>query len=497
MVTAPPRTVRATATALAAGLALLALLFRDEIAAALRVWTNSTAYNHCFLVLPIAAYLAWDRRATLVGIAIRPAPWVGLAALPLGAAWLAAERLGIMEGRQLVLIGFVELLCLAVLGWRMFGRLAAPLLYLFFLVPFGEFIVPTLQAITTRFIEFGLGLTSLPYFIDNYVIEIPEGTFYVAEACAGLRFLIASVAFGVLYAVLIYRGWLRRTVFIAVSIVVPVVANGLRALGIVWLGHMLGSAQAAAADHVLYGWIFFSIVILLLVALGLPFRQDTAAPASRPAPAPPLPAALGASLAAAALLVACAASGPVAAGMLDRRVSVAASPAVDLQMTGCTAVAGPRNGVRQYSCEDGAIRLLVAVFSPRTGPGPVLAEQRRMLGLVAGADIEVARLDLPGSPVPWRLAESHEPPPSAALTALWIDGQPSAGGLAMRVRQAITSLGGGRFAPVVVVAELDFSTAPPGRSRDWPEERLRAFLSGHPELPAALARLAAGAVSPP
>ena len=63
-------------------------------------------------------------------------------------------------------------------------------------------------------------------------------------------------------------------VFIAASIVVPIIANGLRALGIVALGHVLGSAQAAATDHVLYGWMFFSLVILLLIALGLPFRED-------------------------------------------------------------------------------------------------------------------------------------------------------------------------------------------------------------------------------
>jgi len=37
------------------------------------------------------------------------------------------------------------------------------------------------------------------------------------------------------------------------SIVVPIIANGFRALGIVWLGHILGSAEAAATDHVLYG----------------------------------------------------------------------------------------------------------------------------------------------------------------------------------------------------------------------------------------------------
>ena len=48
------RALRGSVIALAAGLVALGLVFHEEIAAAVRVWSNSTAYNHCFLVLPIA-----------------------------------------------------------------------------------------------------------------------------------------------------------------------------------------------------------------------------------------------------------------------------------------------------------------------------------------------------------------------------------------------------------------------------------------------------------
>ena len=242
--------------------------------AAVHTWNISTAYNHCFLVIPIALYLLWDRRFDLVGIAPRPMPAALLLGLPLALVWLVAERLGIMEGRQLVAMSFVELLLLAVLGKRLWWAMAGPLLYLYFLVPFGEFLTPRLQDITTWFVRHGLDMLGVPAYIDGYIIEIPQGTFLVAEACAGLRFLIASIAFGCLYALMMYRGPVRRGLFILVSIVVPIIANGFRALGIVYLGYLLNSAQAAAADHIIYGWIFFSFVILVLIALGLPFRQD-------------------------------------------------------------------------------------------------------------------------------------------------------------------------------------------------------------------------------
>ncbi len=254
--------------------AALGLVFHEEVVAAVRTWNDSAAYTHCFLVIPVAVYLLWDRRRVLDGIPRQLTPAASLLGVPMVAVWLVSERLGIMEGRQLAAISFVEVGFLALLGKRLWWAMAGPLLYLYFLVPFGEFLTPGLQDTTTLFIRHGLEILGVPAYIDGYVIEIPQGTFFVAEACAGLRFLIASTAFGCLYALLIYHSPLRRGVFILVSILVPIVANGFRAMGIVYLGHILGSAEAAAADHILYGWIFFSLVNLLLIALGLPFRED-------------------------------------------------------------------------------------------------------------------------------------------------------------------------------------------------------------------------------
>ena len=102
------------------------------------------------------------------------------------------------------------------------------------------------------------------------MIEIPEGPFEIAEACAGLRFLIASIVFGCFFAVVMYRSPLRRTLFILMSIFVPIFANGLRALGIIVLAHLEGNASAVAADHVLYGWLFFTLVIMILIGIGKP-----------------------------------------------------------------------------------------------------------------------------------------------------------------------------------------------------------------------------------
>jgi exosortase A len=278
--------MRPALPALVLALLAIGLFFHAEIVAAVHVWNSSTAYGHCWLVVPIAAYIGYDRRHQAAAAGLHPRPGLWLLGLPLMLLWLAANLLGIMEARQLVLIAFVQLVLLAVCGPRLWRALAGAFLYLFFLVPFGAFLTPALQHFTTSFIARGLGLFGIPHTASANRIQIPEGLFYVAEACAGLRFLIASVAFGVLYALVMFRSAGRRAMFIAASCVVPVIANGLRALGIVVLGHLMGSAEAAAADHLVYGWIFFSLVVVALAGAGWPFRQD-AAPVPAPLPAGP------------------------------------------------------------------------------------------------------------------------------------------------------------------------------------------------------------------
>jgi exosortase A len=453
-------TLRGARVGLAVGLAALALLFNTEITAAVTTWIKSTAYNHCFLVIPIVGFLIWDRRSSLRGLVAEPLPLVALLALPLGVAWLVAERLGIMEGRQLVAVSMVEVLFLAMLGWRLWRAVSGPLLYLYFLVPFGEFLTPKLQDITTWFIRNGLDVLGIPAYIDGYIIDIPEGSFFVAQACAGLRFLIASIAFGVLYSLLMYRSPLRRVVFIAVSIIAPIIANGFRALGIVWLGHLLGSADAAATDHILYGWIFFSIVILLLIALGLPFRQDGEPQAPTDPPMTQRPDAARHGLVAGLAVVMLAAIGPIIVLGLDHASAapVLALKPLDLSPS-CINQGAPamqpsapgRSIIQRVDCGGTPMTVEMEVFAPRSTAAPVNAQRRRLTLPEKADDISEAPLVAAGGQTlsPWRVIRANEPA-FVAVAGVWINGTPTTPGMTMRLDMARSSVLGGADAPVLV-----------------------------------------------
>jgi exosortase A len=490
--------------ALPLGLGLLALggVFSRELATALQTWQDSTAYNHCFLVIPIALYLLWDRRSDLSGIPPCPAPALVLLGVPLTVIWLAAERLGIMEGRQLVAISFVELLFLSLLGFRLWWGMAGPLLYLYFSVPFGAFLTPALQDFTTWFIRRGLELLGIPAYIDGYVIEIPQGTFFVAEACAGLRFLIASLAFGCLYALMLYRSPLRRSLFILVSIVVPVIANGCRGLGIVYLGYLLNSAEAAAADHVVYGWLFFSAIILLLIVLGLPFRQDEIPTRSgvRPAWQQPSPGSTRKALAIVLSVILVAGISPslVAALALSTGIDGSAPASIDLGPNCVVSPVGPTQraieGARRQTATCGDMTMLMTweMFSPRTTAGPLMAERRRMVLRAETEDLQEGWLQPEdGERSAWRIMTSNDPAFVIGVS-IWVDGTPVRPGLAMRGRMAMNSIFGSNFAPVVVaVTPMVEWQKLSGLERKQAAESVTAFLLEHRDIDRRVSALSA------
>jgi exosortase/archaeosortase family protein len=315
----------------------------------------------------------------------------------------------------------------------------------------------------------------------------------VAEACAGLRFLIASIAFGALYAVTMFRSPWRRVAFIAISCVVPVVANGFRGLGIVMLGHVLGSAEAAATDHILYGWIFFSLVIVALALAGMPFRQDPAP--VRLAFVPPQAGTRRHALLTVLPVIGLAALGPAIAAGLDARAepgaaaqSVLITPA-DCAMTG----ASPDNTVlvQSFRCGDATLVARTETLPRRANPAWVVrAGNEWAASMVPGHDVDNRMLAVDGpTPMMWRLV-LDEDSPRAAASLVFVDGAPASGGVRDRLKLAGDLLNGSADAPVALAVAIT------GGDGD-PAEVLRHFLGAQGDLMGRVGRLSKARGSAP
>lgn len=303
----PSSRVGRSGLAVALALAALGVLYSPTLLSMADVWLRSATFAHGIVIAPISAWLIWRQRQQLRQLPVRPAPLALLLTAALGAVWLLAAVAHVQVLQQFCVVLMAITAVITILGGRLARAMAFPLAYLLLAVPFGEVLIAPLIDITASFCVLILQALAIPVFRENNYLTLPTGTWSVVEACSGLRYLIASLAMGTVYAHLTYRSTWRRLAFVAVSLLVPVIANGMRAAMIIMLGHWSDMTVALGVDHLIYGWVFFGLVTCLLFRIGGHWRQQPAPwqPIAAPATSsPPSPVRLAAVTVAALALAA-------------------------------------------------------------------------------------------------------------------------------------------------------------------------------------------------
>ena len=248
-------------------LALLAI-FRRDVADLTRLWWTSTTFGHCLFIGPVVAWLVHGRRRELARL--HPiAWWPGLLLVAAGGfGWLLGEAGGVALARQLGLLLMLQGAVMALLGHNVARGLLFPLGYSLFLVPFGQELEEPLQRVTVSLVRPMLHLVGVSAQVDGVLIHAGRYWFEVAEACSGAKFLLAMLAFGVLVAGTCFRSWRRRAAWLLLCVVVPVLANGVRAFATIWAANLTSVEAATGFDHIVYGWVFFALVMAGLIAAG-------------------------------------------------------------------------------------------------------------------------------------------------------------------------------------------------------------------------------------
>ncbi|SNY51592.1 exosortase A [Arsukibacterium tuosuense] len=283
---------RSYAMTLTAFIVVWLLCFSETLWSMVAIWLRSDTYAHGILIFPISLYLVWRKRQHIAATPLRP----DVKALPLLFAlvvvWYFANAVAVNVVSQLAVVLMLPVLVWLCCGWQLLKLLRFPLLYLLFAVPMGDNLVPWLQDITADITVAALQLSQIPVYRDGLYLSTPTGLFLVAEACSGIRYLIASVALGTLYAYLTYTSRVKQLVFCLAAVVVPILANGVRAYGIVLIASLTDMKHAVGVDHLIYGWIFFGLIIFIMFFIGGFFAdkqrpQPVASPAAiKPVPLP-------------------------------------------------------------------------------------------------------------------------------------------------------------------------------------------------------------------
>jgi exosortase len=196
------------------------------------IWRNEDAWSHGYLIPLLAVMVAHFRLKERPPARIQPCIW-GLG-LIVGGFVLRIWSRTMMFGYpgQVTFLAVVAGIILLVLGWEVFKAVWVSVVYLGLMIPWSskyyEGIALPLQGAAAWGAEHILSLLGFILARDGNVLILSSGRIAVAEACSGLRLLMAFVALGVLMAFMYRRAWWERAVIIGSSVPIAVFCNVIR-----------------------------------------------------------------------------------------------------------------------------------------------------------------------------------------------------------------------------------------------------------------------------
>lgn len=249
--------------------ALTGLVFAPILYHMVLHWKAVDDYSHGFLIAPLAVYFAWERRRKIRRTPVEPS-WWGLLPLALGALALMIGRLGVeLMAMRVSFVLTVIGLTLLLLGPHIFRVLLFPLVFLFLMVPLPQSLVNViafpLQLVATDLAVESLYLLGIPALREGNIIHLANTQLLVAEACSGLRSLMALGTLAIVFAYFFRKNPIERIVIVASAIPIAILVNAFRVALTGWLTHSLGPEAAEGMIHTTEGFFTFGLAFTALL----------------------------------------------------------------------------------------------------------------------------------------------------------------------------------------------------------------------------------------
>ena len=238
-------------------------------------------YTHGWLMLAVTVWLLWRDRAAYANTALAPPRGGWLLTAALSVAWLVGFNGGVLALTTLVMPLLVLAAILAAGGFRVARLAAFPLLYLYFAFPIWEVVNPLLQTLTAHVNLWLTRLAGIPVVMQEYVIQIPSGSFEISGGCSGLHFFIVALAIAALQGELDRDDLRSRCLLLGIAGGVALVTNWIRVFVIIVAGHWTDMQHfLVRVDPYYFGWILFVFALgfYLYLAARVP-RRHRAPPA--------------------------------------------------------------------------------------------------------------------------------------------------------------------------------------------------------------------------
>jgi exosortase len=248
-----------------------AYLYRPIITKLVHDWYTDDNYSHGFLIIPIALYFVWERRARLKEAARKPSS-LGLAIVLGSLVVLLAGILGSeLFLTRISILGTIAGVILFLYGWNHLKILIFPIAFLILMIPipaiiFNRVAFP-LQLLASRFGEMALMLFQIPVLREGNVINLANTSLEVAEACSGIRSLISLLTLGIVFGYFTDSRICVRIVLAIGTIPIAIAANGIRVAGTGIAAHYYGPEAAQGFFHSFSGWIIFVAAFIMMFIL--------------------------------------------------------------------------------------------------------------------------------------------------------------------------------------------------------------------------------------
>jgi exosortase len=263
-------TWRRAAIAVAVVAASTVAVYAPILSSLVHQWASDENYSHGFIIVPFAAWFAWQQRRALAAAPAAPSAAglivVGGSLLVLLAGLFGAE----LFLTRVSLVGLIAGTVLYLFGWAYLRRLAFPIGLLLLAIPlpavlFNQIAFP-LQLLASRTGEAALSLANVPVLREGNILVLPTTTLEVAQACSGIRSLMSLLALGVILGKLSEpRRW-ARVVLAFLTIPVAIAANAARVAGTGLAASYVGAEAAEGFFHTFSGWLVFVVAFALLMA---------------------------------------------------------------------------------------------------------------------------------------------------------------------------------------------------------------------------------------
>lgn len=250
------------------GLVLTLAALWPTLAQLMRMTAASETYQYTWLVIPTLAYLlGWHYREEL--LALKPQPsYAGCVLVALATVlWAISTLVNIDVARQFAMVLALQGIALAILGWPVYRRFFAVFALLFFLVPTGDLLQPSLRLLTLRMMEAFAEVAGFAHRIDGFMIYIGDKRYIVIDECAGLTYVLLTSFLAYSLGLLLYRSFFRVAALGLFGAFLGIACNVLRVISIVLIDWIRGSQMDLSAHGSLQWMALLVALCVLLVVL--------------------------------------------------------------------------------------------------------------------------------------------------------------------------------------------------------------------------------------